>query len=108
MLDFEVGVQDSQVAITHLQTKVHRLEDCIKDMQLDMNIHDPRLMENEIDDTRKNLNAVGSKLQTEDRLTKAEETIEVLNLRLLTLEARASKPKVSASKPTPTIKGNTH
>jgi peptidoglycan hydrolase CwlO-like protein len=114
--DFEVGMQDPQEAINHLQTEVKKLEVCLNEMQLNMSIHDPNLMENQIDDNRKKLDTAESKLyETEDRLTKAEETIDTLNLRLLALEARASKPKAPAShpkaparKPMPAVKEGTH
>jgi hypothetical protein len=86
-------------------------------MQFNASIYDAHLMVNQIDDNRKKLLTVETKLyETEDRLTKAEETIAALDLRLLTLEA--SKPKAPVNKPTlgkptapankPAVKEGTH
>jgi hypothetical protein len=100
-----IGVNtDEQNTIQDLQKRCQKLEDALKEMQLNMSIYDPQLMVNrvnEIDDTRKVLNTAINKLyETEHRLTKAEETIDVLNLRLLALEVPARKPKAPVSKPT--------
>jgi hypothetical protein len=93
--DFEVGTHDPQEAIEDLQRKVKKLEACLEEMQFNMSIHDPDLMENQIDDNRKTLITVESRLyETEAKLTKAEQTIEMLDLRLSALEPRAGRLKV--------------
>ena len=100
--DFEVGTQDPQEAIQDLQAKVKKMEACLEAMQFDMSIHDPNLMDNQIDDNRKTLITVEDKLyDTENRLTKAEEKIEMLDLRLSTLERKVPtrKPKVPGKTP---------
>jgi TolA-binding protein len=113
-----IGVKsDEQKAIENLEERCQHLEDALKAMQFNASIYDAHLMVNQIDDNRKKLLTVETKLyETEDRLTKAEETIAALDLRLLTLEA--SKPKAPVNKPTlgkptapankPAVKEGTH
>ena len=93
--DFEVGTQAPQEAIEHLQTKVKKMEACLEAMQFNASIYDAPLMVNQIDDNRKKLLTVETKLyETEERLRKAEEKIEILDLRLSALEPRARKAPV--------------
>jgi hypothetical protein len=100
--DFEVGTQDPQEAIQDLQTKVKKMAACLKAMQFDMSIHDPGLMESQIDDNRKTLIALEDRLyDTEDSLKKAEEKIEMLELRLSMLEPRPRARMGPARKPIP-------
>jgi len=98
-----IGVKsDEQKAIEDLETRCETAEHALKEMQFNASIYDSHLMVNQIDDNRKVLNTALNKLyETEHRLTKAEETIDVLNLRLSVLEARSSKPKDPVRKPTP-------
>jgi nitrogen regulatory protein PII-like uncharacterized protein len=95
-----IGVKsDEQKAIENLEERCQHLEDAMKEMQFNASIYDAHLMVDQIDDNRKKLLTVETKLyETEDRLTKAEETIAALDLRLLALEA--SKRKARVSKPT--------
>ena len=49
-----IGVKsDEQKAIENLEKRCQQLEGALKEMQLNMSIYDPHLMDNEIDDTRK-------------------------------------------------------
>ncbi len=101
-----IGVRsDEQKAIEDLEKRVETAEHALKEMQFNGSIYAPNLMVDQIDDNRKKLLTVETKLyETEDRLAKAEATITALDLRLLALEA--SKHRASGNKPKPAKMGS--
>jgi len=115
--DFEVGTQDIQGAVEHLQTRVKKLEACLSEMQLNMSIADPNLTVDQIDDNRKKLITAETKIDDleaslhliEIRLAHTEDEIEWLAAKppASKRKAPASHPNSPVNKPTP-AKDGTH
>jgi len=95
----EMKLQDQQKDIQDLAKRQDALKQALDNAKFDIEFLKSM---RDTDGVSKKLNTAVSKLyETEERLRKAEETIEMLDLRLSALEPRASKLKTPVRKSTP-------
>ena len=103
VFELEMKLSDRQGNVQDLAKRQDALAESLENAKFDINFLKSMrgFADTKTEDTSNALNTALNKLyETEHRLTKAEETIDLLNLRLSALEARAGKPKAPGSKPT--------